>query len=150
MRLRRAGQDDALAIHDVLAQTAGDGALTPIAAALGDVEALLRSESAGAFVATHDGRDVGAALFDRQGDVVWLFRLAVAPHARTRGVGRALVNAVEASARDAGASAVFVQVAKHLEARSFFEHIGYEADIEEPDVVAGRPVTIVDLVKLVS
>jgi N-acetylglutamate synthase-like GNAT family acetyltransferase len=149
MRLRRAGGDDAPAIHDILEQTANDGALAPGRPALGDVEALLRSESAGAFVASLDGRDVGAALFDRQGDVVWLFRLAVAPHARARGVGQALLNAVEAGARGAGASAVFVQVAKHLEARSFFEHIGYEADIEEPDVVAGRPVTLVDLVKLI-
>jgi N-acetylglutamate synthase-like GNAT family acetyltransferase len=149
MRLRRAAAHDAPAIHDVLEQTAGDGALAPGTPALGDVEALLRSESAGAFVASVDERDVGAALFDRQGDVVWLFRLAIVPHARGRGVGRALANAVEAGARGAGASAVFVQVAKHLEARSFFEHIGYEADIEEPDVVAGRPVTLVDLVKLV-
>jgi N-acetylglutamate synthase-like GNAT family acetyltransferase len=149
MRLRRAGPDDAPAIHDVLEQTAGDGVLAPGRPELGDVEALLRSESAGAFVAALDDRDVGAALFDRQGDVVWLFRLAVAPHARAHGVGRALVNAVEARAKDAGASAVFVQVAKHMEARSFFEHIGYEPDVEEPDVVAGRSITLVDLVKLV-
>jgi N-acetylglutamate synthase-like GNAT family acetyltransferase len=149
MRLRRADANDAQAIHDVLEQTANDGALAPGRPALGDIEALLRSENAGAFVASVDDRDVGAALFDRQGDVVWLFRLAVVPHARARGVGRALVNAVEAGARGAGASAVFVQVVKHLEARSFFEHIGYEADFEEPDVMAGRPITLVDLVKLV-
>lgn len=149
MRLRRAGPEDASAIHEVLEQTAGDGSLAPGRPAAGDVESLLRSESAGAFVATLDGADAGAALFDRQGDVVWLFRLAVIPRARSRGVGKALLEAVEAGARGAGASAVFVQVAKHLEARSFFEHLGYDADLEEPDVVGGRPITLVDLVKLV-
>ena len=149
MRLRRAGPEDAPAVHAVLEQTAGDGALAPGKTTVGDVDSLLRSESAGAIVATLDGADAGAALFDRQGDVVWLFRLAVIPRARSRGVGKALMTAVEAGARGAGASAVFVQVAKHLEARSFFEQLGYDAELEEPDVVAGRSVTIVDLVKLV-
>lgn len=147
--MRRAGLQDAPAIHEILEQTRSDGVALRGGPALGDIEALLRSEQAGAFVAALDGRDIGAALFDRQGDVVWLFRLAIVPRARARGAGRALVGAVEASARGAGASAVFVQLAKHLEARSFFERMGYEADIEEPDVVAGNPVTLLDLVKLV-
>jgi N-acetylglutamate synthase-like GNAT family acetyltransferase len=149
MRVRRAQDGDALAIHHVLEQSGDDGTLAPVEPTLGDIESFLRTDTAGAFVIEDDAHDVGAALFNRQGDVIWLFRIAVIPEARGRGAGKALVQAVEAGARGAGASAVFVQIPKHLEARSFFETLGFQADIEEPDVVGGRPITLVDLVKLI-
>jgi N-acetylglutamate synthase-like GNAT family acetyltransferase len=149
MRVRRAQDSDAVAIRRVLEQSGDDGTLAPVEPTLGDIEGFLRSETAGAFVINDEANDVGAALFNRQGDVIWLFRIGVIPQARGRGVGKALVNAVEAGAHGAGASAVFVQIPKHLEARSFFETLGYQADIEEPDVVGGRPITLVDLVKLI-
>jgi len=147
--MRRANDEDAAAIHQVLERSGGDAALAPVEATLGDVESFLRADNAGAFIAELDDRDAGAALFSRQGDVMWLFHIAVLPHARAKGIGKALVGAVEAGARGAGASAVFVQIPKHVEARSFFEALGYHVDIEEDDVVAGEPITLVDLVKLV-
>jgi N-acetylglutamate synthase-like GNAT family acetyltransferase len=149
MHMRRASSEDAAAIHELLGQTDGDATIAPVEPTLDDVESFLGSDNAGAFIAELEGREVGAALFSRQGDVIWLFQIAVIPRARAQGVGKALVGAVEASARGEGASAVFVQIPKHLEARSFFETLGYQADIEEDDVVAGQPVTLVDLVKLV-
>ncbi|MBV8281374.1 MAG: GNAT family N-acetyltransferase [Candidatus Eremiobacteraeota bacterium] len=149
MRVRRATIDDAMAIHDVLQRCGTEGTLAPTEPAVADIERFLRSKSAGAFIIARDGRDAGVAMFDRQGDVLWLFRLGVVPDARGRGAGRMLVDAVEAGARGAGASAVFVQLPKALAARTFFEALGYRADTEEPDVVAGQPVTLVDLVKLV-
>jgi len=147
--MRRASSEDAAAIHGLLGQSGGDATIAPVEPTLDDVESFLGSDNAGAFVAEVEGREVGAALFSRQGDVIWLFQIAVIPSARAQGVGKALVGAVEAGARGEGASAVFVQIPKHLEARSFFETLGYQADIEEDDVVAGQPVTLVDLVKLV-
>ncbi len=149
MRLRRAGVDDAQTIHDILAQVGGEGTLAPVEATLEDVRAFLVSEDAGAFIVADGQGDRGTAMFKSQGAVLWLFRIAVVATARGRGAGRALVNAVEAGARGAGAAGVFVQVEKHSEAQSFFTSLGYELDNEEPDVVAGRPLLMVDLVKLV-
>jgi N-acetylglutamate synthase-like GNAT family acetyltransferase len=149
MRVRRATADDARAIHDVLVRCGTEGMLAPTEPALADIERFLRSDSAGAFILARDGRDEGVAMYDRQGDVFWLFRIGIVPDARGRGAGRMLVNAIEAGARGAGASAVFVQIPKTLETRAFFETLGYRTDIEEPDVIAGVPVTLVDLVKLV-
>jgi N-acetylglutamate synthase-like GNAT family acetyltransferase len=149
MRLRRATIDDAEAILHIVERAPNSADVVPARASLADIAAFLRSESAGAHVADDGERDVGAALFNRQGDVFWLFRLAVIESARDRGVGKALVRAVEAGARGDGATAVFVQLAKGSHVQSFFEALGFEVDNEEPDVIAGRPATLVDLVKLV-
>jgi|SRR5215469_1251444 len=149
MRIRRATEHDANAIHLLLARCGSEGTLAPVEPTLGDIENFLRAQSAGAFMIADSEGDAGVAMYDRQGDVLWLFRLAVIPSSRGRGFGRALVNAVEAAARGARASAVFVQIPSALDARAFFETLGYRADIEEPDVVAGQPVMLVDLVKLV-
>ena len=116
---------------------------------LEDIIQFLQAEEAGAFILEFEGADAGTALFNRQGDVFWLFQLCVRPNARGRGAAKALVRAVEASARGAGASAVFVQLAKHSQGHSFLEALGYHVDNEEADVVAGKPITLVDLVKLV-
>src|ERR1700687_4633724 len=149
MRLRRATIDDAEAILSIIERAPDGGDIVPARASLVDIAAFLRSESAGAFVAEYGERDVGAALFNRQGDVFWLFRLAVIESARERGVGKALVRAVEAGARGIGATAVFVQLAKGSHVQSFYKSRCFEVDNEEPDLIAGRPATLVDLVKLV-
>ncbi|MBV8171381.1 MAG: GNAT family N-acetyltransferase [Candidatus Eremiobacteraeota bacterium] len=149
MRLRRATEHDAHAIQELLVRCGPEGALAAVEPMLGDIEVFLRSESAGAFIIADPNGNAGVAMFDRQGDVLWLFRVAVVPAARGRGLGKALVNAVEAAARGMGLSAVFVQMPAQLESRQFFEALGYRTDLEEPDVVGGQAITLVDLVKLV-
>ncbi len=145
-RLRRAADADAAAIHAVAADV---GQFAPEAAGtLDDLVQFLRGEDGGAFVASVDGADVGVALFARQGDVFWLVRLAVRERFRKRGIGAALVAAVEARAGAADASAVFLQLVKDDAMVGYFETLGYAVDREEDDVVRGERVTMVDLIKV--
>ncbi|MEU6843641.1 GNAT family N-acetyltransferase [Streptomyces sp. NPDC046716] len=81
----------------------------------------------------------GAAAAVKNGgaeDVGALGRLAVAKVARGRGVGAALVGAIEDAARDRGLAAVDLHAQTH--ALGFYERLGYEAyGPEFPD--AGIP-----------
>lgn len=150
MRVRGVGVDDAPVILDLLARDGGAGALAHAQPTLDDVRAFLADHAADAFIAESDGRAVGVTMFHGQGDVLWVFRLAVTEPMRGRGVGKRLIEAVEARARGASAAAVFVQVHKDSQAHSFFERIGYRVDNEEPEVIAGRQLVMVDLVKIVD
>jgi len=150
MLVRGAGVDDASVILDILARNEGEGALIQARPTLDDVQAFLADHAADAFIAESERSAIGVAMFHRQGDVLWLFRVAVVESMRGHRVGRTLVEAVEARARGGGAAAVFVQVPKGSHLQSFFERLGYHVDNEERDVVGGRPLVTVDLVKLVE
>jgi len=61
------------------------------------------------------------------GPLARLTVLVVAPSARGRGVGRRLVEAIEAWARSKGCARIAVTTALHrAEAHAFYERIGYE------------------------
>ncbi|HXM17706.1 MAG TPA: GNAT family N-acetyltransferase [Candidatus Tumulicola sp.] len=145
-RLRLAKDGDAATIYDIVADAGQLSSGAP--SSLDDLVQFLRGEHGGAFVATAGGADAGVALFARQGEVFWLVRLAVRERFRKRGIGAALVAAVEARARAEERTAVFVQAIKADAVIQYFEGLGYDIDREEPDVARGEPVVMVDLIKL--
>jgi ribosomal protein S18 acetylase RimI-like enzyme len=75
---------------------------------------------------TDDGEIVGCVFCAPEGDHWDLFRLGVLPTHRRRGIGRALVAAVEDRARAHGARAIRLG-ARHLlpQNRSYYERLGY-------------------------
>lgn len=75
------------------------------------------------WVTTNGNRVTGAIGLERHGSDGLLRSLVVDPAARDRGLGRALVDAVE---RDARASGIERLVLLTQTAKSFFEHRGYE------------------------
>lgn len=81
------------------------------------------------FVALRDERVVGTVMGGYDGHRGWLYSLAVAPEARGRGFGRALVAHAERALAALGCLKVNLQVlaAKH-DVRGFYEAIGYSAD----------------------
>ena len=85
-------------------------------------------------VAEEDLRVVGLAtvhifsVLNRSRDVAWLTALVVDEAARGRGIGRRLVEAVEAFARDSNCERLSVTTHEgRLDARAFYERIGLEA-----------------------
>jgi ribosomal protein S18 acetylase RimI-like enzyme len=85
------------------------------------------------FVATENGADLGfLLLLDEHPDEVTLEReafvayMAVEPEARNRGIGRALLDAAEAHARDRGLHYVAMMVTDdNLPARTLYERSGF-------------------------
>lgn len=80
-------------------------------------------------IAFEDGALIGTCRLVVVGEVAMLGRLAVEPSLRRRGVGRAVLEAAEGSARAAGA----LRVALHAQVpvRDFYEHGGYRPYGEE-------------------
>ena len=150
MHVRGAGVDDTETILDLLTREEAGGPFAQARPTLADVREFLANHAADAFIAESQGTACGVIMFHGQGEVLWVFRLAVIETMRGRGVGKSLIGSVEARARGAGAAAVFVQVPKGSHAQSFFERLGYQVDNEERDVIAGKPLVMVDLVKLVE
>ncbi|MCP5153714.1 MAG: GNAT family N-acetyltransferase [Ectothiorhodospiraceae bacterium] len=88
----------------------------------------MRAELAdgGALVAEHGATVVGCVFWHPRDDGIYLDRLAVLPPWRGHGVGRRLVDAVEALARDAGAHHVSLSVRLALERqRAWYASLGY-------------------------
>jgi len=81
-----------------------------------------------AVLAVEDGRPLGCGCFKPHGpDAVELKRMYVAPQARGRGVGRRLVGALEAWARELGhARAVLETGTSQPEAVALYRRCGYQ------------------------
>lgn len=82
-----------------------------------------RDDEALHVVATDDGALVGTCRLIVSGKVALLGRLAVEPSGRRRGVGRAVLQAAERSARAAGATRIALHA--QLPVRDFYERNGY-------------------------
>jgi predicted GNAT family N-acyltransferase len=74
-------------------------------------------------VAVEDGTVVGTCRVLMLEGAAWLGRLAVAPSARRRGLGRGILAAAEASAREAGARVMRLHSQDYIE--DMYTELGY-------------------------
>ena len=100
--IRRAGPEDAADLIAVI-----DAAYAPVRATLPNLpdvsEGVARDIAENlVWVATADGEILGGLILIAAGDHALLANVAVSPEAGGRGVGRALIAAAEAAARDLG------------------------------------------------
>lgn len=113
-----------------------------------DLASLLGRNDAASFCARVDGGLVGVASCILDGSTLRVLHLIVEScHEEAAGL---LLARVDVQARIFGASAVFAQAAEDSKMFRLFVSHGYQEDFREGDVLAGRPVTVVDLVKLVQ
>lgn len=116
MNIRAATATDAPALARAHA-LAFDGGWSAV-----DFAALMQSAGALALLAEDGGEVMGFILGRAVGDEAEILTFAVAPAARRRGLGRALVEALARAASRAGAAALFLEVAEDNEAaRGLYE-----------------------------
>ncbi len=87
-----------------------------------------RLAGGGAFLAVSEGAPLGCVFYEPGDGYVHASRLAVLPAYRSRGLGRALLEAVEGRARAAGVPRTRLGVRIALERqRAYYERLGYRA-----------------------
>ena len=112
------------------ATAASDDALVAASSALAFDLPLSPPEDGG------EGYAGGGALDGRR---AYVFNVCVAPHARRRGVARRLLVAAHASAARGGVEYVYCHVERaNVAARGLYESLGYVAEAEESDWLAGK------------
>jgi GNAT superfamily N-acetyltransferase len=130
VHIREAWLDDAEAVAGLLGQL---GYPADAAAVAGRLERVLASEADLLLVSVDGGRVVGLAglqvglALEYDGPVGKLSELVVDEGCRRRGVGEALVSAVEREARARGCVLLFLTTAaRRKDAHAFYERIGFE------------------------
>jgi GNAT superfamily N-acetyltransferase len=130
VRVRRCELDDAAAISELLDQL---GYPTDAKSVRRRLERLDASAADCIFVAELDGSVVGLAglhvspSLEHDGDAGKVSALVVDETSRRRGIGRALMDAVEAEARERGCVLLFLTTAeRRADAHAFYESIGLE------------------------
>jgi ribosomal protein S18 acetylase RimI-like enzyme len=102
--------------------------LDPPSGAHAETAATVREKmkSAAVVLACAAGEPVGCVFYERQEGRLHLFRLAVLPAHRRRGLGRALIEHVEGRARAGGLGRVRLGVRTALgRQRAYYERLGY-------------------------
>jgi ribosomal protein S18 acetylase RimI-like enzyme len=127
MLVREATRADVSAVLELWAQARSAAAVTP-----DDAESVQRLiERSSLLVAEVDGRVVGALVVGWDGWRGNMYRLAVLPEFRRRGIGRRLVEAGHDSLRAQGARRVTALVAHdEADATGLWRAAGYELDTE--------------------
>ncbi|MDQ2818190.1 MAG: GNAT family N-acetyltransferase [Candidatus Eremiobacteraeota bacterium] len=151
LRVRRASVADAATVVDVSARAyATISALVPYPSLTqADVAAFLKRPNAGAYISLCGRLPVGSVSFVHDRQVLQLFRLGVLPSHRRRGIAQALIDAVESHAKRKRVRIVFLQTAAVLELAPYYERLGYQIKGEEADTAGGRPITRIDLYRMV-
>ena len=92
------------------------------------------------FVAEIDGEVVGTVLTGYDGHRGWLYRVAVRPSCRRRGVGTQLVRHAEAALAALGCPKINLQVrGTNAAVVAFYESLGYEV---EPHISMGKALEV--------
>ena len=128
--LRDATDTDAPVVHDVLRAANEEYLAIPgyVSGPHRDtVEQMWAvTAQAGVIVAETNGEIVGCVFYAPEGDRCDLFRLAVLPAQRRRGIGGMLAAEVERRARASGARSVQLGVRKELpQNRTYYRRLGY-------------------------
>jgi GNAT superfamily N-acetyltransferase len=128
LRIRDARREDSAALADLLGQL---GYPTGAAAVERRLERL--GEADRIFVAEDDGRIAGFAglhvspSLEYDGDAAKVSAIVVDENTRRRGIGRALMEAVEAEARARGCVLMFLTTAeRRADAHEFYRRLGLE------------------------
>ena len=129
LTIREATDADVPALVAVLrAAFAEQRDLAPPSSALGETEESVRGlmHTARVALAVVDGRIVGSQFFEPKDDYLYLFRLAVLPDHRQRGIGQALIRYAEEQARALGLPRTQFSVRLALpRQRAMYERMGY-------------------------
>jgi ribosomal protein S18 acetylase RimI-like enzyme len=116
-------------IEGVLALWRHADAIPSVTDTADDLRRAVGESPAHILVAEADGRLVGSIIGTFDGWRGNIYRLAVHPDHRRRGIARALVAEVEKKLRQQGAKRITALVAKqHARAMSFWEAVGYRVD----------------------
>lgn len=148
--IRRAAPVDAVSAAEIIAAALGEfGVSFEAEGRDGDVRLVGAREDHDDFVAEVEGRAVGIACVGPQGEpgAAWVSKVFVERAARGRGVGRALMEAVEAAARARGYRRIGLRTrVVFADAIRLYERLGYlRADVEEGRLERGDVVYFRDL-----
>lgn len=103
------------------------------------IRSCLRNPECAVIVARHGRRIAGFAIMEFHEEHAHLSLLAVRPGYRQRGIGRALVEWLEATARVAGTFLVRLELrAGNAPARQFYVQLGYRETGVSPNYYAGH------------
>jgi len=123
--IRPGGPSDAEA---VLALWRRSGSVLTLTDDVASIELLLRRDPEALLVAVADGAVIGSLIVGWDGWRGELYRLAVDPSWRRRGVATSLVREGEARLRDLGTRRISaIVMSAHDRARAFWRSMGYEA-----------------------
>lgn len=137
-------QSDIMAMATLRHAAFFDGSERTVAQDAADLEALLRGDGfEAALVAEVDGRPVGTCLFVRQEiDALhdlspWLAGLVISPDFRRRGLGQALVRAVERHAASVGCARFYLYTDA---AEPFYQALGWT--VADRLMAEGEPLVL--------
>lgn len=100
------------------------------------IDLKLRADDGLFFVAVQEGQVVGTVLSGYDGHRGWLYSVAVAPAARSRGIGTRLVRHAEQAMATRGCVKINLQILESNAAVvAFYERLGY---VVEPRINMGR------------
>ena len=150
--IRAARPDEAEAIVALIQRAFGEyrGKLRPESGALQETPDTIRAvmKTGTILLAERAGRILGCVSVRRKNDCAYAGRLAVEPMERGIGVGRALLAAAEATARQMGGDRLRVDVRLKLsDNRAFFRALGFKEGAERCHPGFSRP-TYVEMEKM--
>ncbi|MBA4098550.1 MAG: GNAT family N-acetyltransferase [Rhodospirillum sp.] len=145
--IRAARPDEAEAIAALIQRAFGEyrGKLRPESGALLETPETLKAamKTGTILLAERAGRILGCVSVRRRDDCAYAGRLAVEPMERGIGVGRALLAAVEAQARQIGSDRLRVDVRLKLrDNRAFFRALGFKEGAERCHAGFSRPTYV--------
>jgi ribosomal protein S18 acetylase RimI-like enzyme len=128
------------------------GQLVPASSAHDETTAGIRRklDASHAILATLDNEPVGCVFYEENDEYVYLSRLSVLPHARGRGLGRMMMEHVEARALESNRARIRLGVRVALKPlRAWYERLGY-SQVEARTHVGFSEPTYVILEKILA